>query len=76
MHNVISGERRCLWPRDLRRGSVAAGLLRFGLEYRQGHVCVSLVNVVCCQVEVCATGRSLVQRSPTECDVLSVNGNP
>ena len=25
--------------------------------------------VVCCQVEVSATGRSLVQRSPTDCDV-------
>ena len=31
------------------------------------------VSVVCCQVEVCASGRSLVQRSPTECGVsLSV----
>jgi hypothetical protein len=27
------------------------------------------VCVVCCQVEVSATGRSLVQRSPTECGV-------
>jgi hypothetical protein len=27
------------------------------------------VNVVCCQVEVSATGRSLVQRSPAECGV-------
>jgi hypothetical protein len=27
------------------------------------------VNVVCCQVEVYAMGRSLVQRSPTECGV-------
>jgi hypothetical protein len=30
---------------------------------------MSLVSVVCCQVEVSATGRSLVQRSPTECGV-------
>jgi hypothetical protein len=30
---------------------------------------VSLVSVVCCQVEVSATGWSLVQRSPTECGV-------
>ena len=29
-------------------------------------VCLS---VVCCQVEVSATGRSLVQRSPTDCGV-------
>jgi hypothetical protein len=27
------------------------------------------VSVVCCQVEVCATSRSLVQRSPTDCGV-------
>jgi hypothetical protein len=30
---------------------------------------MSVVRVVCCQVEVSATGRSLVQRSPTECGV-------
>ena len=29
--------------------------------------------VVCCQVEVSATGRSLVQRSPTECSVSECN---
>jgi len=27
------------------------------------------VIVVCCQVEVAASGRSLVQRSTTDCDV-------
>ena len=31
-------------------------------------VCL-LWRVVCCQVEISAMGRSLVQRSPTECDV-------
>jgi hypothetical protein len=31
-----------------------------------GHL--SLVIVVCYQVEFYATGRSLVQRSPTQCD--------
>jgi hypothetical protein len=30
---------------------------------------VCVVSVVCCQVEVSATGWSLVQRSPTECGV-------
>ena len=30
---------------------------------------MSLVIVVCCQVEVSATGRSLLQRSPTDCGV-------
>jgi hypothetical protein len=33
---------------------------------------MSLVSVVCCQVEVPAMGRSLVQSSPTECMSLSV----
>ena len=32
-----------------------------------GHGCLSLVSGVCCQVEVFVSGRSLVQRSPTEC---------
>jgi hypothetical protein len=35
----------------------------------RGHGCLSVVSVVCCQVEVSATGWSLVQRSPTECGV-------
>ena len=30
---------------------------------------MSVVSVVCCQVEVSATGWSLVQRSPTDCGV-------
>jgi hypothetical protein len=30
---------------------------------------MSFLSVVCCQVEVSATGRSLVRRSPTECGV-------
>jgi hypothetical protein len=43
-----------------------------GFESHRGHGCLSLVNVVCCQVEVSATGWSLVQRSPTECGVFKV----
>jgi hypothetical protein len=38
----------------------------------RGHGCLSVVSVVCCQVEVSATGWSLVQRSPTECGVSKV----
>jgi hypothetical protein len=34
-----------------------------------GHGCLSLISVVCCQVEVSATSWSLVQRSPTDCGV-------
>jgi len=30
------------------------------------------VSVVCCQVEVTATGRSLVQSMPTECGVFDL----
>jgi hypothetical protein len=30
------------------------------------------VSVVCCQVEVSASGWSLIQGSPTECKCLSV----
>ena len=33
-----------------------------------GHGCLSVVSVICCQVEVFATSRSLVQRSPADCD--------
>ena len=37
-----------------------------GFESRCGHWCLSLVSVVCCQVEVSASGWLLVQRSPTD----------
>jgi hypothetical protein len=40
-----------------------------GFESYGRHGCQSPVNVVCCQVEVCASGWSLIQSSPTECDV-------
>ena len=42
-----------------------------GFESRRGHGCLSVVSVVCCQVEISATGWSLVQRSPTDCGVSS-----
>jgi hypothetical protein len=38
----------------------------------RGHGCLSVVSVVCCQVEVSATGWSLVHRSPTDCGVSKV----
>jgi hypothetical protein len=44
---------------------------------------MSLANDACCQVEVSATGRSLVQRNPIECvcvcvslNVIKRNNNP
>jgi hypothetical protein len=41
----------------------------FGFESCWRHESVSLVSVVCCQVQVSATGWSVVQRIPTECGV-------
>jgi hypothetical protein len=57
-------------PRGLRRGSAAARLLGLRVRILLGAwTSLSLVSVVCCQVEVSATGWSLVQRSLTECGV-------
>jgi predicted Zn-ribbon and HTH transcriptional regulator len=38
-----------------------------GFEFHQGHQVCLWLSVVCCQVVISATGRSLVQRNPTEC---------
>jgi hypothetical protein len=38
-------------------------------ESHRGHGCLSVVSVVCCQIEVSATSWSLVQRGPTDCGV-------
>jgi hypothetical protein len=51
------------WLRGLRRRSVAVRLLGLRVRILPGHGCLSLVSVVCCQVEVSASGWSLVQRS-------------
>jgi len=37
-----------------------------GFESHWQHGCLPLLNVVCCHLRFFATGRSLVQRSPTE----------
>jgi hypothetical protein len=49
----------------------AARLLGLGVRIPRGRGCLSLVSVVCCQVEVSASGWSLIQRSPTECGVYN-----
>jgi len=36
----------------------------------ESYGCLSLVGVVCCQVEVSASGQSLVQRSPMDVCLL------
>jgi hypothetical protein len=40
-----------------------------GFESRRWHGYLSLVSVVCCQVEAAASGWSLVQRSPNQCGI-------
>jgi hypothetical protein len=41
-------------------------------KFRRGLGCLSVKNVMCCQVKVSATGRSLVQRNPADCGVSEV----
>jgi hypothetical protein len=57
------------WPRGLRRRSVAVCFLGLWVRTPRGHGCLSPVTVVCCQVEVSVSGRSLVQKIPTGCGV-------
>jgi hypothetical protein len=54
-------------PRGLRRRSAATSLLRSWVRILPVHGSLSVVSVVCCQLEVSATSWSLVQRSPTVC---------
>ena len=70
MYSIVSPpqiyyKRRFQWRHGLRRGPAC---WERGIEYRRGQH-TTLMSVVCCQVEVSATGWSLVQRSPTECGV-------
>jgi len=51
----------------LRRGSTPLGCWDYRVESRRGNGYLSLVNFVCCEVEVSVTVRSLVRRTPTEC---------
>ena len=73
-HHHHHHDRRSQWPRGLRRGSTAARLLWLRVRIPPGYGRLSRMIVVCCQVKVSATGRSFVQRSPTECGV-SERGN-
>jgi hypothetical protein len=58
---------RSHWPRGLRRRSEATRLLILWVRIPPG-AWMSVVCVVCRQLEVLATSWSLVQRSPTDCD--------
>ena len=53
--SVMLKNSRSQWPRGLRRKSMAARLLRLWVRIPPGHGCLSVVGVVCCQVEVSVT---------------------
>ena len=57
-------------PRGLRCGEATAGFLGLLVRFLPKARISLLVSVVCYQVEVSTTGRTLVQRSPTECECL------
>jgi hypothetical protein len=56
---------RAVWSVGLR----PTAWWNYDFESSPGHGCQSLASVVCCQVDVSATGRSLVQRNHTKYDV-------
>jgi hypothetical protein len=60
---------RSRWPHGLRRGCAATPLLGLSIWIAPGTwICVYCeCRVLCCQVEVSATGRSLAQRNPADC---------
>jgi len=58
---------RSQWPHGLRQ----LAYWDCWFESHRRHGCLSIVSVVCYQVEVPATGWSLVQRSPTDCGASS-----
>jgi hypothetical protein len=64
-HKSVNGSVRAvsglgLWP---------IAVWNCGFESSRRNGCLSVVSFVCYQVEVSATDRSLVQRSPTDCSV-------
>ena len=68
---------RSQWPRGLRRRSTTVRMLGSWVRIPPGHGRLSVVSVVCCQVEVSVTSWPLVQGSPTDCGAsLRVNSKP
>jgi hypothetical protein len=57
---------RSQWPRGLSCSSAASRLLRLWVRISPG-AWMSVVSIVCCQVNVSATSWSPFQRSPTDC---------
>jgi len=62
--------RRSRCPRVLRYAAAADRLMGLWVRIPLWHGCLSFVSVVCCLVEVSSKGLSVVQRSPTECDLV------
>ena len=59
------------WPRGIKRRSAAACFLGLRVRIPPGpwmSVCLSVVSVVFCHLEVSVTSWSLDERSPTDCD--------
>jgi len=54
--SVISDTCGSQWPRRLRRSSAVARLLGLWVRIPPGRGTLSLVIVVCCQVEISASG--------------------
>jgi hypothetical protein len=69
LENSIIEIRRSRWPRGLRRGSAAVGLLGLKVRFPPRARKSAFLSVVNFQVSASATGRSLVQGNNTECCV-------
>ena len=65
---LYTDHRRPRRSRCLRRGFAAARLLGLRVRIPPG-AWMFVVSVMCCQVEVCATGWSVFQRNLSKCDV-------
>ena len=77
--------RQSQWPCRLRLQFAAACLLELRVSIPPGAWILSVVNVVCCQVEVSVMGQLLVERVPNDCEcecvsvsssVIRCNNNP
>ena len=62
----LDGRSRSRWPRGLTRRSAAVSRLRLWVRVPPG-AWMSVLWVLCCEVEVSGTSWSVVQRSPTDC---------
>jgi len=69
--HIIQGHSQIPLPIPVDAGSVAPRLLGLRIWIPRRYWCLSLGNVVCCQLVVSASGWSLVQNSPTECTVCN-----